>query len=172
MPGGSWTNLDGVTIFFGTSEPAGADTVSSTPSVRAQELTITLSELTASRAVQSESVMIPSGCTITRLDVTVLTAGVTAGAPLLSVGLIEQDEVTNLSDTSLVALMPKTLLTPVGTTTILVHGSTYAGVDVQVSGGAGIDQILGAYFVTAKISTSSFTAGKIRIRIYYEVLTG
>jgi len=112
--------------------------------------------------IQSDNVTIPNGAFIKKVSVQVLkeTAGVNAN---LNVGLVDQDCTTEIDfDGFLAAADAFNGGTDLGTVTEFTVGTTEAGAKIGT-------KITNTGLITAHADTGDFTAGVVRVLIYWHV---
>ena len=158
----TWLNQDGLVVQFGARE-AQAGRVGEYRSVGPQrfvEFNVDLVSLTSTATIQSFNTMLPRNARIERVEVIAQTAATSGGAATLSVGLVRTDTTTNVSDTALVNALALTAIDAAGETSNLIVGATGAGGSIGTS-------LANNAYITARWNTAAFTAGQLRIRIYY-----
>lgn len=164
-----WVNSDGLLVKFGTdlARATRVGEYSDTASGRhCVEATIALATLptVASTNVQilDDSVTIPNGAFIE--EVTVLVTKETAGANAnFNLGLVDQDRSTQIDfDGFLAAADAFNGGTDLGTLTQYVVGTTEAGVLIGT-------KITNTGLLVGWADTADFTAGVIKVRIYYSI---
>lgn len=160
---GTWTNNDGLYIRFGTTE-ATPTTAGEFPTMvygqHTSEIRLTATSLTATAAIQSNSVVIPSGATIARIEVIAETACTSGGSATLNVGLSRLDRTTELDYDGLIAALALTSMDAAGETTALTKVSTSAGALLGT-------ELANAGLLTADYDTAAFTAGVVLVRIFW-----
>lgn len=162
---GTWTNSDGLYIRYGTDEATvtrAGDRSDTTAGMHTTELVINdMTTLTATAAVQANTTVIPSGARIAKVEVLVETPCTGTNAAL-NIGLARLDRTTELDYDGFVAALAVTSLTPAGFTNTLYEATT--------GNGALIGTTL-AYpgIFTADYDTAAFTAGKIRVLVYWYI---
>lgn len=162
---GTWTNSDGLYIRFGADE-ATLTTAGEYPSVTANmhvtEVEFDLVDLGTAAAIQANTAIIPSGATISKVEILMDTAATSAGSAALNVGLIRLDRSTAIDADGLVAALALASIDADGDVVELVQGSTGHGALVgTVTTNAGL--------ITADYDTAAFTAGHARVRVYWYV---
>lgn len=162
----TWLNNDGLYLKSGTD----AATVNKAGEYELDgpahliEATITLSGLTASPVIQSDQVFFPKGARIEKVEVVTQTAATGAGA-VLNVGLVRSsDRSTAIDADGFVAALPLASMDAAGETTVLTAGSTYAGSSIGTTTATYVGMI------TADYDTAAFTAGVVKVRIYYSAV--
>ena len=128
------------------------------------EVVITLTALTTTAALLNDTTVLPVGARISKVETIANTAATSGGSATLSVGLIDQDRstLTGLGDASLVSAAALTTIDAAGETTVLTPGSTGAGTLIGTT-------LTNAGYITAKYATAAFTAGVVRVRIFYYI---
>lgn len=164
-----WNNLDGQLIKFGTDKARATrvgEYMDSASGRHVVEATIALATLptvaSANTKILDDSVTIPNGAFIEQVEVLVTkeTAGATA---TFNLGLVGQDRVTVNSATGfLSAAAAFNAGTDLGKLTTYTLGTTGAGAFVGA-------KITTTGLLLASASTADFTAGVIKVRIYYSV---
>lgn len=160
----AWTNSDGLIVKFGTEEATvgTAGQYRTNGPLRMVELTCTLTGLGTAAAVQDQHCVIPSGSRIDKVEVVAETAATSGGSAALNVGLIRLDRSTELDYDGFVAAMPKTAIDAAGEYNTLTPGSTSAGALIGTT-------LAYAGVLTADYDTAAFTAGKVKVRVFYYV---
>lgn len=168
MVAGSWMNNDGLYLQYGTQKavPEVAGDYMSYGANRVVELYLDLTTLSTSSAnILSNTTFFPGGNVfIEKVEMTVETAA-TGSTATLKVGLIQSDRSTVPSnyDHAFVNALAQTSLAAAGDLVVLSAGSTGAGGLI----GSGPSSTTAPYYITAEAGTAVFTAGAVRIRIYY-----
>ncbi len=161
---GTWLNGDGLYIKYGTTRATvttGGEfkTFGDTHEV---EFTLTLANLAATTGIISDVVWLPDNAFIERVEV-VATTAVTGVNAVLNVGLIDSDRTTTADEDGLIAALPTTSMDTVGETTVLYENTTYNGALV------GTNCTAGPYLFCADYDTAAFTAGVVKIRVFYHL---
>lgn len=158
----TWFNGDGLLVKLGTVEATpgigGEEEVRGKQ--RVTEVKVTASTIAASSTIMEENVYIPKGARIEVVEVVGETACTAAGAATLDVGLIRSDRTTVISATGIVAALAKTAIDADGEYNKLVIGSTGVGASVGTT-------LAANGYITMRVNTGPYTAGVIRIRIYW-----
>lgn len=189
MSSGNWFNKDNLPLQFGTSKANSenwGDYVTYGGN-RICEGLIDLTTLTTaapatfSVAIQSLTTLFgPAGGTsgansntwfIEKVELVVETAATTSSSATLKVGLVQNDMATVPSnyDHALINAETTAAMATVGDIQVYVGadsvpaGSTHGGTLIGSTPAAAT----GPYFITAQTGTGTFTAGKVRVRIYY-----
>lgn len=160
----NWTNSDGLYIKMGQNEATVTNTGEYNTRGRDHEIetVITLTSLTTTAAILNDTVAIPVGARISKVEVINQTAATSGGSATLSVGLMDQDHTTTIGDAGLVSALALASFDVAGETVTLAPGVTSVGTLVGTT-------ISNAGYITAKYATAAFTAGVVRIRIFYFV---
>lgn len=158
----SWSNQDGLQVYFGTTEGTaglGGEYKNIGPT-RIQEFTLLLTDLTTNAQYLDQHFELPKGALLEQVEVETLVAATSGGAATLNIGLKQSDQVTNISDTAVVNALALASFSTVGTKLVLNVGSTGAGSSIGVA--LTVNGLL-----TAKWGTAAFTAGKVIVRLVY-----
>lgn len=159
-----WYNSDGLYVKFGTEEATAgvAGEYRTTGPQRMVELVISdMTTVTANPAVLDYNVVIPKNARIEKVEVIVTTVCTDAGGTsVLNVGLKKTDNSTELDYEAFVKAMALSVLNVAGETTVLTAGATYAGdlIGTTLSANG---------YLTVDYTTEAYTAGAIKVRIYY-----
>lgn len=159
---GTWLNGDGLYVKFGTTEGnAGrGGQYRSVGPLEVIDLEVTLSNLTTSaETILSDVVAIPKGAFIQRTEVVVLTTSAGTNSNL-DIGLVDMDRSSNAAAQALVAAGDAWHEGDEGVITVYEDGTTEAGTIYGTP-------LATAKLITAGAETAAFTAGVIRIRVYY-----
>jgi hypothetical protein len=175
----NWLNKDGLFLKFGTdkttSEAAGEFALPGYPD-RMVEFAIDLTTLsTSSASIVSDNLIFPAPPTgqmiITRVELLVETAATSGGSATFKCGLIQMDRSTVPTnyDHAFIASEVVAQMAAAGDTLYYVGadslpaGSTKGGTLI----GSQPANATGPYYITAQAGTAVFTAGKVRIRVFY-----
>lgn len=183
----NWLNKDGLFIQFGTdqttAEAAGEFALPGSPN-RIVEVAFNLATANAGASINatptiiSNNLIFPAPPTgqlyIEKVELVVETLATSSGSPTLSVGLIQMDRATVPSNyntafinaevlTALAATGTLEYFNPNGSTTSIPAGSTRGGGLI----GTQPANATGPYYLTATGTATAFTAGIVRVRIYY-----
>lgn len=183
----NWLNKDGLFLQFGsdkaTSEQAGEFALPGSP-LRIVECAINLatanggSSLNATPTIISNNLIFPAPPSgqmyIEKVELVVETPATSGGSPTLSVGLIQMDRATIPSNYSTAFINAEVLtamaatgtleyFNPNGSTTSIPAGSTRGGGLI----GSQPANATGPYYLTATGTATAFTAGVVRVRIFY-----
>lgn len=173
----TWSNSDGLVVGFGThSADNSCPAVTGTGTSRQLQMVIDLTEVpdTASATngiAYPQAPIIPRGSVITRATITTLEAATSGGAATLDLGLWTRGKATDVVDDAdgIVSGVTIAEMTTVGEIHLcdgaLLPLATSASTLVGATG-------LGDCVVTAEYATAAFTAGKIIVRVEYEVPFG
>lgn len=174
----NWTNTDGLFLQFGTDK-AIAETFGDYQQPggnRVIEGLVDLTKLTTTAAIQSNTLIFPTGANIFVESVEVVTEKAAATGTSFSLGLIAMDRSTIPSNysTAFISALVTASVTYVGQKTILTEGSTSAGLLLGAASTSGIypgsgqtGVSAGPYYITALSAGSAFTTGLVRVRIAY-----
>ena len=158
-----WYNSDGLYVKFGTEEATAGKVGGYRTAGPVQMVEVFLSDLTtltSSAVILDYNAVMPKGARIEKIEVFVQTAATSGGSATLNLGLVRTDTTTNVSDTALINALALTSIDAAGETTSIVVGGTGAGSSLGTS-------LANNGYITAKYGTAAFTAGAVRIRIYY-----
>lgn len=160
----TWMNPDGLYQKYGTTQAtsnvAGEYHYDGPRHcIEIEDLTLTNVTATNGSYFVSDQVFFPKNARIEAVEVITETAATGTGA-VLNVGLCQTDRTTLIDYQAFIAALPQTSLTPAGKYTLLHQGDTYAGAKI----GATTSNV---GYIVADYDTAAFTAGKVRIRIYY-----
>lgn len=166
-----WTNSDGLRVPFhrelGTTTKAGEFATPANGDQHVAEISISdLTTLATGAAVMDHFVIIPAGARIEKVEIITTTAATSGGSAVLNVGLQRLDGSTEIDYDGLIAAAALATFNAVGETVSVTQGGTGAGALVGTT--------IGATYpgkVTADYDTAAFTAGAIKVKIYYSFLT-
>jgi hypothetical protein len=166
----SWHNSDGLFIKFGNDKGATTDAGNYNVggAYNVLEFKITGTDLTSTAAIMSDVVWLPDNCRVDQVEIVAETLMNSAGnAATLDIGLIKKDRSTAAGggDDGLVAALPEASMDPAGDWQEIRVGHTYVGADV----GTTISD--GPAYITANYNGEAFTAGVIRVRIFYRQMS-
>lgn len=159
----AWMNNDGLYIKYGTelAVPTIAGDYCMPGEMREQEFTINLANLTSTATIIADTTFFPAGMFIE--EVTVDSEVSATGGTSLSVGLMNLDRSTTISDTEFLSAAPIADHTTAGQKKIYTVGVSGVGVGVgSTAANPG--------YVTAK-AAGTYTAGRVKVRIKYRGLT-
>lgn len=164
-----WDNTDGLHVRFGIQEATSQDTsyfqggeTKSFGANRVEDVTIDLTKLNAFGTVTilNDKTFFGAGWVPELVEVETLVAA-TGATATLSLGLVKNsDRTTAISATAFANALTVASMAAVGTRLSISAGSTGAGANIGVA--TTFDALL-----TATVGTANFTAGKVRVRIYW-----
>lgn len=159
-----WLNSDGLYIRFaaeeGTSSVKGGE-VNVNDLVRQTDIILDLTKITSTDTVQHYTLNIPKTARIDRIDYVVETAATSGGAATLDVGFAKEDRTTELDFNGIIAALPVASMTANKVLTL------YPG---TAPAGALVGTVLSdSGWFTARYNTAAFTAGVLRVRIYWYI---
>lgn len=157
-----WYNADGLYVKFGQEEAASGKVgmVRTAGPQQMAEIFLDLTTLTSSAVILDYNAVLPKSARIEKIEVIAQTAATSGGSATLSVGLVRTDTTTNISDTALISALALTAYDAAGETTSITVGGTGAGSSLGTT-------LANNGYITAKYGTAAFTAGALRIRVYY-----
>jgi hypothetical protein len=123
------------------------------------DLDLTKVTVTDGSYIVSDQVFFPKNARIETIELITETAATGTGA-VLNLGLVKTDRSTEIDFNGFLAAFPQTSMTPAGSFTTFHEGSTDAGALFGTT-----TSTVG--YICADYDTAAFTAGKVRIRIYY-----
>lgn len=159
---GTWMNSDGLYIKFGVDEATdgvGGEYRTNGPQ-RLAEVKLTLTSAGLSPAIVDDNVWLPKGARIEKVEVVTETAATSGGLATLNVGLQRNDRSTELDYDGLVAALALASIDTAGETNVLTKGSTGAGALLGTS-------LANPGYLTFDYDTAAFTAGVVKVRIYW-----
>jgi len=165
----SWTNSDGLTIYFGKEEaiksPGGSYEDYTSGALVVDFLLPDLTLLTTT-AADIGRFFLPAKHVITRVDVFAQVAATSGGSATLNVGMKNAKTGADIgtADVGVISAMALTAIDATGETTSLTAGSSGAGGKV----GTQISSTNVPVKLTAKYGTAAFTAGAVRIKIHLQ----
>jgi len=166
----SWHNADGLYVKFGGDK--GAATNAGNYNVggpyNVLEFKITGTTLTNTAAILSDVVWLPDNCRVDQVQVIAETLMNSSGnGATLDIGLIKKDRSTAVGggDDGLVAALPEASMDPAGDWQDVRIGHSQVGADI------GTTITDGPAYITANWNTEAFTAGVIRVRIFYRQMS-
>lgn len=159
----TWTNNDGLTIYYGASEsvPATGGEYESDGLWREVEVKLDLTTLTSTAGTVVSRVQIPFGYQLGRVEVIADTAATSGGSATLDVGFKRMIAGTENDYNGAVAALPLANINVEGELNRLDPGVAYAG--ALVGKVVEADEVS---LVTANYNTAAFTAGKVRVRFF------
>jgi hypothetical protein len=159
---GTWTNSDGLRILFGVDEAVtgSAGEYRTDDRDRVVEVAFNLAPLGTAAAIQDQFVTIPAGVRIARVELINETAATSGGSATLNVGLQRLDRTTELDYDGFIAAGALATLDAAGETVTYTEGTTAHGALIGTT-------LAFPGYITADYDTAAFTAGRVRVRIYY-----
>lgn len=164
MVGGNWLNPDGLYVQYGTSKavPTTAGDYLSYGDVREIELTLTPSLLTTSPVIQANTTIFPSNVFVESVTTVVDNVALAAGTSI-SVGLMNLDRSTVISNTAFLAAAVLADHTSAGQTKVYTNGVSTAGAYV----GTVTNLTSNGAYITALAAGTYTGAGTLKVRIRY-----
>lgn len=158
----NWTNNDGLYVRFGTNEATvgNAGQYSTMGPLQCVEVKFNATSLGTGSTILSDTVTIPSGSRIEKVEVYAQTACTSGGSAALNVGLIDQDRSTTFDADGLVAALALTALDAAHELTTLIVGGSGAGALIGTT-------LSNTGLLVADYDTAAYTAGVIVVRVYY-----
>lgn len=160
----AWYNNDGLYIKYGTEQDTptvGAGEYQTPGPQRMVELVIpAMTSLGTSAAIQHDTVTLPKNARIEKVEIVTTTAVTSGGSAVLNIGLSRTDRSTELDYDGLVAALALASFNAAGETYTITNGATGAGALVGTT-------LAYNGYLTADYDTASFTAGAIKVRIFY-----
>lgn len=162
----TWLNSDGLYIKFGnargTAGIAGSFQAPDAGALTVVEFDLDLTTLGTASAIIEDNVVIPKNSRIEKIQTIVKTAATGSGA-VLNVGLVRTDRTTTYdADGLLEAVILTSLDAANETNTWTVNGAGAGGALVGTT-------LANNGLVVADYDTAAFTAGVVKIKIYYTV---
>lgn len=165
-----WVNSDGLLVKFGTSKARseyGGELSTLADGTHCVTLFVDLAALPTAASgdeqIQHDSVTIPNGAFIEKVDVLVVEEPTTSGSPNLDLGLVDQDRSTEIDFNGFLAAADAWETgTDLGTLTEYVKGTTEAGALIGT-------KITNTGLITASADTADWTDGVVRVRIFYSI---
>lgn len=164
MVGGSWLNSDGLYIQYGTTKaiPETAGDYLSYGATRLIEMTVDLTTLTTTPVIQSNTTFFPGNGQVFIESVEVDSEVSATGGTSFSVGAMNLDRSSVLSNTGFLSAAPIADHTTAGMQKTYTTGVTGVGgyigtTPTFASGGA---------YITA-LAAGTYTAGRVKVRIRY-----
>jgi hypothetical protein len=163
---GSWTNSDGLRVNFGITEvtTSVADNFGEYSYDGPLHLTsfmIDGVDIPLAETILSDTVTIPNGAHIEKVEIYVITAMDSSGeAATLDVGLIDQDRTTEIDYNGLIVDETEAHMATTGTLLTFVNATTEAGALVGTT-------LSNTGLITVSANTELFTSGRIQVRIYW-----
>lgn len=160
----TWTNPDGLLVLYGT-DAAKIDNGGEYRNdgvYRLTEIGFNLAPLTTT-AAQVSRVKVGKGIVVEKVEVVADVAATSGGSATLDIGLLSTDGTTVNDDDGLVAALPLANINVVGETNTLTAGVSLAGALV----GTTLSSADGYMHITASYNTAAFTAGNVKLRLYW-----
>lgn len=159
-----WYNSDDLYVKFGTEEatPGKAGGYNLLGPQQMVELFISnMTSVTATAAIQDYNIVIPKNARIEKVELITQTAVTDAGGTsVLNVGLKKTDNATELDYNGLLAALPLASFNAAGETYTAIIGATYVGALVGTT-------LSENGYLTVDYDTEAFTAGAVRVRVFY-----
>lgn len=158
-----WYNADGLYVKIGTEEATAGKAGSYRTTGPQQMVELFLSDMTtvpASPAILDYNTVVPKNARIEKVEIITQTAVTSGGSAVLNVGLFRTDTTTELDYNGLIAAVPIASFNAAGEVYTSTINDTYVGALVGTT-------LAYNGYLTVDYDTASFTAGAIRIRIYY-----
>lgn len=157
----SWMNSDGLYIKYGPDKATAgkAGEYSPTTDIHEVVLKITLSDLTETETIQSDTIVLPAGARIQEVETVTHTAAATGAA--VDLGLIRMDRSTELDYDGLLAAFPTASMNAAGEKNIYSDNTTYDGALV------GTTLAYNGYLSASRTTSTAFTAGVVYFKIRY-----
>lgn len=188
MSSGNWMNGDGLYLEFGTTKATTQDmgVYHSHEGLQYVDFGLDLTTLTTAVSILSQTTFFPpAGASaggnsntwiIERAELAVDTAATSGTSATLKVGLVQDDRTTVPSnyDHAIINAETTAAMATVGDRQVYIGadsvpaGSTHGGTLIGTTPAAAT----GPYYITAQTGTGTFTAGKVRVRIYFRAITG
>lgn len=162
----NYLNADGLFLQFGTDKAtvdSGGD-YKNFGTNRVAEVFIDLTTLTSTAAIQSNTLIFPSGSGIFIEKVELVVETASASGTSFSVGFIQMDRSTIPSNysTALVNALINASTNTLGDVILMTVGSTSAGGLL----GSFPASATGPYYISA-LSSGTYTTGKVKVRVFY-----
>lgn len=158
-----WYNSDGLYVKFGTEEATAGragEYLMAGPQQLIELVIDPMTGLGSSASVQERNLTIPKNARIEKVELITTTAATSGGSATLSVGTIDTNYTSNAADGGLINAAALTTHDAAGETTVLTAGATGAGTLIGTT-------LAANKVITAKYGTAAYTAGAVRVRIYY-----
>lgn len=164
MVGGSWMNADGLYVQYGTQKavPETAGDYLSYGDTRLIELTISLASLTTTPVIQSNTTFFPLNGQVFIESVQTDTEVAATGGTSFSLGLMNLDRSTVISNTAFLSAAP-IADQAAGVQKTYTPGVTGVGAYVGTAPSAAAS---GGTYITA-LAAGTYTAGTVKVRIRY-----
>lgn len=160
-----WLNTDGLFIKTGRDEGFSlrGGSISVAGPLEVIEFDLNLTELTSTATILIDSLRIPRGARIERVEVVNETAATSGGAAVLDLGVVQEDRSTGAVPLGLVSgLALASINAPAGRVNNLTTGVTSAGSLVGTT-------LAAQGLITGRFTTAAFTAGRVVVRVFYYI---
>lgn len=165
----TWFNSDDLLVKYGPnsfkSTSKGGSFATSVAGENIVELTIDLTGLADANAIMNDVVRIPASALVTKVEIVATTAATGANA-VLDLGVVSAtDRSSDADDDYFTAAVAQTSIDVLGDVVTLTQGVATHGVGI----GAVVNATTYPHgvLVTAGYDTAAFTAGEVKVRIYY-----
>lgn len=165
----SWTNADGLTIYFGTGERSLAldgDYEDYVTGEQVYEFLLDLTTLTTTTAaIANVRGRLPSLARVVKCEIVTQVAAATGTS--VSIGMAADTAALTAVGTagaSIVSALVTAAMSTVGETTVVTAEATYAGDKMGLAIGTTVAPVI----FTAKIAGSTFTTGLIRVKVFFQ----
>lgn len=159
-----WYNNDGLVVKFGTEEATAGKAGGYNTRGPQQMIELFISDMTtvpsAAGTILDYNLVVPKNARIEKVEVITQTAVTSGGAAVLNVGLVRTDTTTELDYDGLVAALALASFNSAGETASLTVGSTSAGALIGTT-------LANNGYLQVDYDTAAFTAGAIRVRVYF-----
>jgi hypothetical protein len=159
----SWYNNDGLLIKYGATEAVAgqAGEFEVEGSNRVQEVVFNLVDLnTSTQVILDDNVNVPKNARIEQIVIEVETAATSGGSATLDFGLVRNDRTTELDYDGFIAAQALAGINAAGKKITYTVGTTSVGALIGTT-------LANPGLLVAKAGTAVFTAGRVRIRIYW-----
>lgn len=169
---GVWTNSDGLTIVFGTDEATkaqGGDYEDFSFGDQVVDFALDLTTLTSSADETinyPQPMYLPVNTVLQRVDIITEVAVTTGTSATLDIGIYDQTTASSVSTTAIVSALAQSTIATAGTVTSITTGVTGAGTKMGLVMKAWTSGAPDQIYVTARTGTGTFTAGKVRVRLF------
>lgn len=138
-----------------------------TGALREVEVTITLSELTATETILADTTQLPAGARIHEVELLTVTAGATGTA--IDVGLIRSDRTTEIDYDGLLAAAPIAIFNLAGERTIFTAATTVPASATGTGALIGTTLSNNGYISASRTDATAFTAGVVKVIVRFFV---
>lgn len=181
LGGGSWTNSDGLTLYYGVQEAQlanGGDHEDYMAGQRVDEFIIDLSALITANPTQVSRALFPNNFILDRLEIYVPVVAASSGTGTLGIGLWDLTAAATISDTAIASGVTTAIMTAGGLINVIsapagstAWGNTYAGANMGLVGYNWVQPPVTAtpqhqVVITAKAGTAVFQSGVVRCRLF------